>query len=100
MRALWSVPALLFLSALAGYAVGARPVQAQAQFWPFSTGELVTFVYVDGRSRDCRIDEIMGQFARCAVLSDPHRPSFGKPAPPEEWVNITAVEWMTKRKQR
>ena len=40
----WSVPVLLALAALAGYAAGARPVQAQTEPLPFSTGDTVTFL--------------------------------------------------------
>jgi hypothetical protein len=43
MRHPWSVSVLLALAALAGSAAGARPVQAQIEALPFSTGETVTF---------------------------------------------------------
>ena len=45
MRHPWSVPVLLALAALAGYAAGARPVQAQSEPLPFSTGDTVTFSF-------------------------------------------------------
>ena len=43
MRHLWSIPVLLALAALAGYAAGARPVQAQVEAMPFRVGETVVF---------------------------------------------------------
>ena len=49
MRHSWSVPVLLALAALAGYAAGTRPVQAQSDALPFSTGDTVTFTLQTGR---------------------------------------------------
>lgn len=54
MRHLWSVPVLLALAALAGYATGARPVQAQAEAFPFEVGDTVTFSFQGDGSRLCR----------------------------------------------
>jgi len=48
MRKFISVPVLLSLAALAGYAAGARPVQAQSEALPFSTGDTVTFSNPEG----------------------------------------------------
>ncbi len=56
MRHPVAVPVLLAPAALAGYAAGARPVEAQSQGLPFSIGEIVAFRYADNGSRDCRID--------------------------------------------
>ena len=68
MRRSWPVPVLLALAALAGYAAGARPVQAQAQSLPFTIGETVAISLQAGTHR-CRIEEISGTFARCGVCS-------------------------------
>jgi hypothetical protein len=65
MRHPWSVPVLLALGALAGYAMGARRVQAQAQTFPFQTGDSVIFVFQDTGTRACLIEEVNGTFARC-----------------------------------
>ena len=64
MRHPWSVPVLLALAALAGYA--ARPVQAQTEPLPFSTGDTVTFSNPEGTWK-CRIEEIRGTFAHVAI---------------------------------
>jgi hypothetical protein len=60
---------LLVLVALAGFAVGARPVQAQVESMPFATGESVIFTLQGGASRTCGIEEIRGPFARCGTPS-------------------------------
>jgi hypothetical protein len=99
MRHPWSVPVLLALAALAGYAAGERPVQAQAQPLPFAIGETVTFRYADNGSRDCRITEIKGMFALCESLTQRQGPTFGRPEL-EEWFNIAAVERVTRPRDR
>ena len=43
MRGPWFLAVLLTLAVLAGYAAGARPVQAQAEALPFAIAETVTF---------------------------------------------------------
>ena len=53
MRHPWSVPVLLALAVLAGYAAGARPVQAQSERWPVSSGDAVTLTFPGGGSRRC-----------------------------------------------
>ena len=104
MRHPVTVAALLALAALAGYAAGARPVQAQAQPFPFQVGDLVLFSFQGATSRHCRIEEIKGEFARCGDPSNRPRTAIGRPAhqePPEQWVNAGVVEWVTKgREQR
>jgi hypothetical protein len=103
MRQSWSVPVLLALAALAGYAAGARPVQAQSQPLPFSVGETVTFRFADDGSRDCRITDIKGMFALCESPSEGRGPTFGRPSspePPEEWFNIAVVERVEGRRER
>jgi len=91
----WSVPVLLILAALAGYAAASRPVQAQAEQWPFSSGEVITLTFPGGATRPCSIEEIKGMFARCGTGQ--RQPlSIGQRERPEEWVNLAQVEWITK----
>jgi hypothetical protein len=93
MRHPWTVPVLLALTALAGYAGGARPVQAQAEAFPFQVGDIVTFSFQGGGgSRPCRIEEMKGAFARCGS-PDRQGPTIGGRKPLEEWVNVAVVEW-------
>ena len=95
MRHPWSVPVLLALAALAGYAAGARPVQAQSEQWPVSSGDAVTLSFPGGGSRACAIEEIKGTFALCGTGQ--RQPlSIGQRERPEEWVNLAQVEWVTK----
>jgi hypothetical protein len=101
MRHSWSVPVLLALAALAGYATGAAPTQAQSEPLPFQRGETVMFRYADNGSRECRIAEIKGMFALCVPPSERQGPTIGRPELPEEWINIAAVERVTRpREQR
>jgi hypothetical protein len=100
MRHPWSIPVLLALVAFAGYAAGARPVQAQSEPLPFKTGEIVTFRFADNGSRECRITEIRGMFALCEPPSERQAPTFGRPEPPEEWFNIAVVERVTRTRER
>lgn len=100
MRYPWSVPVLLALAALAGNAVGARSVQAQAEPFPFQVGDIVEFSFQDDGSRQCRIEEIKGTFARCGNPSD-HQPFTVGREPPHRWVNVAVAESLTKvREQR
>jgi hypothetical protein len=101
MRHPWSFPVLLALVAVAGYAAGARPVQAQAQHLPFALGETVA-VSVQGATSRCRIEEIRGTFARCGDPSEPPVGGFGvrQPSSDQSWVNLTAVEWVIKRSEQ
>ena len=95
MRYRWSVPVLLVFSALAGYAAAARPAQAQAEQWPFSSGEAITLTFPGGGTRPCSIEEIKGTFARCGTGQ--RQPlSIGQRERPEEWVNLGQVEWITR----
>ena len=101
MRHPWSVPVLLALAALAGYAAGARPVQAQSQPLPFAIGETVT-ISVQGATNRCRIEEIRGAFARCGDSSSPPVGGFGvrQPSSDQSWVNLGVVEWVIKRSEQ
>ena len=90
MRHPWSVPVLLALAALAGYAAGTRPVQAQSEALPFSTGDTVTFSNPEGTWK-CRIEEIRGAFARCGDPSGPQVVRPGDRQPDLRWVNVAAV---------
>jgi hypothetical protein len=65
MRHPWSVPVLLALAALAGYAAGARPVQAQSQPPLINVGERVAVFYGNGTGRSCQVLAIQGTFLRC-----------------------------------
>ena len=94
------IPVLLALAALAGYAAGARPVQAQADSLPFQIGEIVTFSLQDEGQRDCRIEELRGYFARCGDPSQYQPPAIRQPEAREEWVNVAAVKRVTKSRQR
>jgi hypothetical protein len=100
MRNSLSIALLLVLAALAGYAVGAHPVEAQTVALPFSTGETVTISLQGGGSRKCRIEEIRGMFARCADPSPPQEFLSGYRQPIQVWVNAAVVEWVTKASER
>ena len=90
MRHPWSIPVLLALAALAGYAAGARPVQAQSVGLPFSAGDTVTFSNPEGTWK-CRIEEIRGTFARCGDPSGQTTFQYGDRQPDQRWVNLAAV---------
>jgi hypothetical protein len=95
MRHAWSVPVLLAFAAVAGYAAGARPIEAQPEPWPFSIGEVITLTFPGGGSRPCSVEAITGTFARCGTGQ--RQPlSIGQRDRPEEWVNLTQVEWVTR----
>ena len=96
MRHSWSVPVLLALAALAGYAAGARPVQAQSDVLPFSIGDTVTFSLPPDGSWKCRIEEIRGTFARCADPSGPQVVRYGDRQPDQQWVNVAVVRSVSK----
>ena len=100
MRYPWCFPVLLALTALAGYAAGARPVQAQAEAFPFQIGDVVTFSFPDDGRRDCRIEDLRGYFARCGNPSQHQTSIIGQPERREEWVNLAAVKWVTKSRQQ
>jgi len=100
MRPSWSVAVLLFLTAIAGYAAGTRPVQAQSEPLPFKTGEIVMFRFADDGARECRITEIKGMFALCEPPSERQGPTYGRPESPEEWFNIAGVERVTRARER
>ena len=100
MRHPWSVLVLLALVALGGYAAGSRPVEAQAQAFPFLPGETVQFSFQGGGSRTCRIEEMKGVFARCGNPSETSVARYGDPARRHEWVNVAEVEWVTTTERR
>ena len=99
MRHPSSIPVLLAVAALAGYAAGARPVQAQSEAFPLQVGEIVMFSFQDGDNRQCRIEEMRGTFARCGTTSN-RGPTIGRTEPPAQWVNVAVVEWVTQVKDR
>ena len=100
MRHRWSVPVLLALAALGGYAVGARPVQAQDERFPFQQSDTVTVAFHDHSTRSCWIREIKGTFARCGSAAEREGPAIGRREPPEEWLNLAVVEGITKRNEQ
>ena len=102
MRHPWTVPVLLVLAAIAGCAIGARPVQAQADSVPFAVGETVTFSLQASGTHRCRVKEIRGTFARCGDPSGPPVGGFGvrQPTSDQSWVNLAVVEWVTKRREQ
>ena len=90
MRHPWSVSLLLALAAVAGYAAGIRPVQAQVEAFPFQVGETVTLGFQDKGTRPCWIREIKGMFARCGSTAERDGRLYRQWL--EEWVNIAVVE--------
>ena len=70
MRHSWCLSVLIAFAALAGYAAATTPVRAQAEAVPFRQGDIVTFGFQGGGSRQCRIEQIHGTFARCGNVSD------------------------------
>ena len=62
MRHPWLAPVLLILAAFVGYAAASRPVQAQAEQWPFSSGEVITLTLPGGGTHRCSVEEIKGTF--------------------------------------
>jgi hypothetical protein len=99
MRRPWLI-VLLALAALGGYAAGTTPVRAQGDVLPFPIGEVVTFTFQDKGTRQCRIAEVRGSFARCDTVTDRLGPSISRPEQPEEWVNVAQVEWVTRSRAR
>ena len=100
MRHSLCLSVLIAFAALAGYAAATAPVRAQAEAVPFQQGDIVTFSFQDGDSRQCRIEQIHGTFARCGNVSDRQFPTVGRPEPTEAWVNLAVVEWVTKSPER
>jgi len=90
MRRPWSVPVLLALAALAGYAAGARPVQAQVEAFPFQVGETVSLGFQDKSARACWIREMKGTFARCGSTAEREGRTYRQSR--EDWVNVAVVE--------
>ena len=100
MRHPWSVPILLALAAAGGYAAGARPVQAQAEAFPFRTGESVVLSFQGGGTRTCRVEEMKGVFARCGDPSESSVVRYGDPQRRQQWVNVAVIEWITTPERR
>jgi hypothetical protein len=98
MRHPWTVALLLVLAALVGYAAASGSVQAQAEPWPFSRGEVVTLTLPGDRTHRCTVEEIKGTFVRCGPVE---RESFsiGQRERPEEWVNLAQVMWVARPRQ-
>ena len=100
MRHRWSIPILLALAAVAGYAAGARPVTAQSLVSPVAVGDTVVFSFQDGDSRQCRIEQVRGTFALCGDVPPRFGPTIGRSQQPEQWVNVAVVEWVSKGLQQ
>ena len=79
MRHRWFIAVLLALAALSGYAAAVRPVLAQSDVLPFQIGDIVTFSFQGGGSRQCRIEELRSYFARCGDPSV-RQTSIARPA--------------------
>ena len=81
MRHSWSVPVLLALATLGGYAAGARPVGAQSEEPLIRVGDRVLVLYNgnDGRGHPCQVLAIQGSFLRCA---------------PDPLVTVRQQEWL------
>lgn len=87
MRHPWSVPVLLTLAALGGYAAGAQPLGAQPEALPFRTGQTVELGFDASSGRRCFIEEMRGTFVRCRNPSRSDRAG--------RWLNVTQIEWVT-----
>lgn len=75
MNSRWSALALL-LGLVVGYALSARPVQAQNDGLPFAGGDTVTLWYATGNappafgnSVQCVVAEVRGSYVRCGRSS-------------------------------
>jgi hypothetical protein len=80
----WSVPALLALATLGGYAAGARPVGAQSEEPLIRVGDSVLVFYNEGRGHPCQVVAIQGSFLRCAP--DP----IVRPRQ-QDWLNLATA---------
>jgi hypothetical protein len=100
MRHSLCLSVLLAFAAFAGYTAATTPVRAQGEAVPFQQGDIVTFSFQDGDSRQCRIEQIHGTFARCGNVSNIAGSTIGRSEPPEAWVNVAVVEWVTKSRER
>jgi hypothetical protein len=87
MRHPWSVAVLVVLGAVAGYAAGTRPLQAQTETLPFQIGQMVELGFDASHSRRCRIEELKGTFVRCRNQTPSDRAT--------RWINIAQVAWIT-----
>jgi len=90
MRHPWSVAVLVVLGAVAGYAAGTRPLQAQTEkteTLPFQVGHTVELGFDASHSRRCHVEELKGTFVRCRNLSRSDRAT--------RWINLAQVAWIT-----
>ena len=95
MRQPWGLAVPLTLAALVAYS--AATTRAQGEPYPFRVGEVAVFSFQGGGSRQCRIEDIKGAFARCGHPSDRQGSSIAKSVDrAEEWVNLGVVEWVTR----
>jgi len=86
MRQPWFVSLLVLAAVLAGYAVAARPINAQAESFPFAVGDTVNFTMPDhGTQRGCQVEQVRGMFVRCAHADDT------RVARGVSWVNVSAL---------
>jgi hypothetical protein len=77
-----SVAIIVVVAAVAGYAMGTRPTLAQANPFPFTVGDSLTFTKPDGGTlRGCRVEDIRGTFVRCGP------PSRGE----SSWTNVSVM---------
>jgi hypothetical protein len=79
----WSVPVLVVLAAIGGYALAGLPVQAQDAF-PLRMGETVRFTLVSMGMRECKVMESRGTFVRCQTPPGSPRLEWD-----EEWINVS-----------
>jgi hypothetical protein len=97
MRHACSFAVLLAFTALAAYVAGSRPVQAQSEQSPFSSGDVLTLTFPGGATQPCTIEDVKGTFVRCGTGQ--RQPlSIGQRERPEEWVNLSQVQEVSRRR--
>jgi hypothetical protein len=64
MRYRWLGLLLVLAAVLGGYSI-LRPVNAQADPFPFAIGDTVRFTSPDGGTHQCHIQEMRRTFVRC-----------------------------------
>jgi hypothetical protein len=101
MNSRWSALALL-VGLIAGYAVSARPVQAQNDGLPFAVGDTVTLWYATenappafGSSVQCVVAEIRAVYVRCGRSSRVGSASDQT----TRWLNTKYVVAVTAREE-
>ena len=90
MRARWFVSLLALAAALAGYAA-LRPLDAQADPFPFAIGETVRFTLPDNGVLQCRIEEMRRTFVRCGRDPLVQR---------DYWINVSTVIGLEVKAER